>query len=237
MEEDEPTTISIPAPVNSASVANEDLDDIQVPIEDVGFHRVSIVESIDESIDESIEPEQKESHVCIFPNCKKGKRGGTEYCIKHKKMGVEEREKLAAKLSKVKKQRKVTKPKNVTKSVSQKATTEEEVLVENVKFSIDKPAPIYVNHLGLSLVLLAFFQMMFAFEKGSDDLCWLSGICFVVGTLLIVFDSPSPVIAFVYFSGAVIAYSLLIMYLFEASYGGSGMGGGGVGGLSEWGGP
>ena len=233
MEEDEPASISIPAPVNSASVPTEDLEDIQVPIEDLGFHLVSIVESIDESI----ETEQKESHVCIFPNCKKGKRGGTEYCIKHKKMGVEEREKLAAKISKVKKQRKATKPKNVTNSVSQKPPAEEEVLVENVKFSIDKPTPIYVNNMGLTLVILAFFQMMFAFEKGSDDLCWLSGICFVVGTLLMVFDSPSLGMSFVYFFGAVIAYCLLIMFQLESSFGGSGMGGGGVGGLSEWGGP
>ena len=233
MEEEVPNTISIPAPVNVASSGNEVLEDLQVPIEELGFHRVSIVESVDETI----ETEQKESHVCIFPNCKKGKRGGTEYCIKHKKMGVEEREILAAKISKVKKKPKVSKPKNVTKSNTQKATMEEEVLVENVVFSIDKPTPIYVNNMGLTLVILAFVQMMFAFENGSDDLCWLSGICFVVGTLLMVFDSPSPAMSFVYFFGAVIAYCLLIMFLFESSYGGSGMGGGGVGGLSEWGGP
>ena len=233
MEEEVPDTIFIPAPVNSASVANEDLDDIQVPIEDVGFHRVSITESITESI----ETEQKESHVCIFPDCKKGKRGGTEYCIKHKKMGVEEREKLAAKISKVKKQRKATKPKNVITSKTLKPTTEQEALSEDVVFSIDKPSPIYVNNMGLTLVILAFVQMTFAFENWSDDLCWLSGICFVVGTLLMVFDSPSPAMSFVYFFGAVISYSLFIMYLFETTYGGSGMGGGGVGGLSEWGGP
>ena len=58
MEEEVPGSISIPAPVNSASVSTEDLEDIQVQIEDLGFHRVSIVESIDESI----ETEQKESH-------------------------------------------------------------------------------------------------------------------------------------------------------------------------------
>ena len=87
----------------------------------------------------------------------------------------------------------------MTNSVSQKPPAGEEVLVENVKFSIDKPSPIYVNNMGLTLVMLAFFQMMFAFEKGSDDLCWLSGICFVVGTLLMVFDSPSPAMSFVYF--------------------------------------
>ena len=232
MEEEVPAKISIPAPVNLASSDNEELEDLQVPIEDLGFHRVSIVESIDESI----EPEQKESHVCIFPDCKKGKRGGTEYCIKHKKMGVEEREILAAKISKVKKQRKVTKPKNVTKSVSQKATTEKEVLVEGAVFSINKSQK-NVNSLGLGMVLVSFSQMIIAFETGSDDFCWLSGLFFVIGTIILVVDSPSPVIAFAYFSGAVIAYSLLIMFLFEASYGGSGMGGGGVGGLSEWGGP
>ena len=232
MEEEVPATISIPAPVNVASSDNEELEDLQVPIEDLDFHRVSLVESIDESI----EPEQKESHVCIFPDCKKGKRGGTEYCIKHKKMGVEEREILAAKISKVKKQRKVTKPKNVTKSVSQKATTEKEVLVEGAVFSINKSQKI-VNTFGLVMVLVSFSQMIIAFETGPDDFCWLSGLFFVIGTIILVVDSPSPVIAFTYFSGAVIAYSLLIMFLFEASYGGSGMGGGGVGGLSEWGGP
>ena len=49
MEEEVPATIFIPAPVNVASSGNEELEDLQVPIEDLGFHRVSIVESIDES--------------------------------------------------------------------------------------------------------------------------------------------------------------------------------------------
>ena len=83
MEEEVPATIYIPAPVNVASSGNEELEDLQVSIEDLGFHRVSIVESIDESI----EPEQKESHVCIFLNCKKGKRGGTDLLHQTQKNG------------------------------------------------------------------------------------------------------------------------------------------------------
>ena len=206
--------ISIPASINVASVPNEDLDDIQRPIEDLDFHRVSI--------DKPIEPEHKRSHVCIFPNCKKGKRGGTEYCIKHKKMGLEEREKLAAKISKVKKQRKATKPQNMAKSDSQKATIEEEILVENVVFTIDKsPTTRYINPMGLILVLLAFFLIMVAIDSNSDNMCWLSGLCFVVGTIILVVDSPSPAMSFAYFFGAIISYYLFIIILLESHLSGS----------------
>ena len=72
MEEDEPASISIPAPVNVASSDNEELEDIQVPIEDLGFHRVSIVESIDESI----ETEQKNHMFAYFLIVRKAKEVG-----------------------------------------------------------------------------------------------------------------------------------------------------------------
>lgn len=206
--------ISIPASANVASVPNEDLVDIQQPIEDSDFHRVSIVKSI--------EPGHKGSHVCIFPDCKKGKRGGTEYCIKHKKMGLEEREKLAAKISKAKQQRAATKPQNGAKSDSQKAPNEEEITVENAVFNINKsPTTRYINYMGLTLVLLAFFLIMVAIDSNSDNMCWLSGLCFVVGTIILVVDSPSPAMSFVYFFGAIISYYLFIIIILETYFSGS----------------
>ena len=36
----------------------------------------------------------KLSHVCVFGDCKKGKRGGSEYCNYHKRMGEDGRRKL-----------------------------------------------------------------------------------------------------------------------------------------------
>ena len=214
MEEEVPVVISIPASVNVESVPNEGLDDIQRPIEDLDFHRISIVESI--------EPEHKGSHVCIFPNCKKGKRGGTEYCIKHKKMGSEEREKLAAKISTAKKKRKATKPQNVAKSDSQKDTIEEDILVENVVFTIDESSTTrYINPMGLILVLLAFFLIMVAIKSNSDNMCWLSGLCFVVGTIILVVDSPSPAMSFAYFFISIISYYLFIIILLESHLSGS----------------
>ena len=37
---------------------------------------------------------KKLSHVCVFGDCKKGKRGGSEYCNRHRKIGEEGRKKL-----------------------------------------------------------------------------------------------------------------------------------------------
>ena len=234
MEEEVPATIFIPAPVNVASSGNEELEDLQVPIEDLGFHRVSIVESIDESI----EPEQKESHVCIFPNCKKGKRGGTEYCIKHKKMGAKERERLAfnaAIISKSKQQQKASRTKNATKADAKSTTTKGEDTTGNVVFSINEPSK-NINITGLLLVLISFLQLTIGFEQNNENMCLLSPLFLIIGTAFLVIDSPSKLRSFTYFLVVVIAYNIHLTILFEANFS-MGAGGAGLGGLSEWGGP
>ena len=43
---------------------------------------------------------KKLSHVCVFGDCKKGKRGGSEYCNVHRKIGAAGREKLASSIKK-----------------------------------------------------------------------------------------------------------------------------------------
>ena len=49
--------------------------------------------------------------------------------------------------------------------VSQKSTTEKEVLVEGVVFSINKSQK-NVNTFGLGMVLVSFSQMIIAFRDG-----------------------------------------------------------------------
>ena len=43
---------------------------------------------------------KKLSHVCVFGDCKKGKKAGTEYCNVHRKIGKAGREKLASSIKK-----------------------------------------------------------------------------------------------------------------------------------------
>ena len=235
MEEEVPATIYIPAPVNVASSGNEELEDLQVPIEDLGFHRVSIVEP---KIIEPFKPEQKESHVCIFPDCKKGKRGGTDYCIKHKKMGAKERERLAfnaAMISKSKQQQKASKTKNANKDDAKSTTPKGKDTTGNVVFSINEPSK-NINITGLLLVLISFLQLTIGFEQNNESMCFISLLFFIIGTAFLVIDSPSKLSSFTYFLVVVIAYNILFAILFDSNFS-MGAGGAGLGGLSEWGGP
>ena len=235
MEEDVPASISIPAPVNAASSDNEELEDVQVPIEDLEFPHIEIVEP---KIIEPFKPEQKESHVCIFPDCKKGKRGGTDYCIKHKKMGAKERERLAfnaAIISKSKQQLKATRTKIATKADAKSTTPKGEDTTVNVVFSIDEPSE-NINITGLVLVLISFLQLTIGFEHNNEIMCFLSLLFLIIGTAFLVIDSPSKLRSFNYFLVVVIAYSILLTSLFASNFS-MGAGGAGLGGLSEWGGP
>ena len=64
----------------------------------------------------------KQSHICIFGDCKKGKRGGTDYCRTHKPLAV--------------KQKNATATKNTGKKSSKKSKVSP---VEEVVIQVKKP--------------------------------------------------------------------------------------------------
>ena len=173
-----------------------------------------------------------------FLNCKKGKRGGTEYCIKHKKMGAKERERLAfnaAIISKSKQQQKASRTKNANKDDAKSTTIKGEDTTGNVVFSINEPSK-NINITGLLLVLISFLQLTIGFEQNNESMCFISPLFLIIGTAFLVNDSPSKLRSFTYFLVVVIAYNIHFAILFDSNFS-MGAGGAGLGGLSEWGGP
>ena len=228
--------ISIPPPVGPDNIGGEDLEDVQVPLEDLDFYSVSVVKPA--------KAQKKASHVCIFVDCKKGKRGGTEFCNKHKKMGLVEREKLATKKS-IEKQSQKFVDKNIeglnadldnpkAKFVAS-LNKEGPVAAGETVYTIQTVYPKNISITGLVLVLISFLQLTLGFEQ-NEDMCFISLLFFIIGTAFLVIDSPSKLRSFTYFLVVVIAYNIHFAILFESNFS-MGAGGAGLGGLSEWGGP
>ena len=228
--------ISIPLPVGLDHVESEDIEDVQVPLENQGFIYVPITEPK--------KGQKKESHVCIFADCKRGKRGGTEFCNKHKKMGLVEREKLATKKS-IEKQSQKFVDKNIeglnadldnpkAKFVAS-LNKEGPVAAGETVYTIQTVYPKNISITGLVLVLISFLQLTLGFEQ-NEDMCFISLLFFIIGTAFLVIDSPSKLRSFTYFLVVVIAYNIHFAILFESNFS-MGAGGAGLGGLSEWGGP
>ena len=65
--------------------------------------------------------EPKQSHICIFGDCKKGKRGGTDYCRTHKPLAVKQKNATATKHN-YDKSTKTTNSAKSTKKTSTKST-------------------------------------------------------------------------------------------------------------------
>ena len=229
MEREGSGRISIPPPVGPDNIGGEDLEDVQVPLKDLDFYSVSVVKPA--------KAQKKASHVCIFVDCMKGKRGGTEFCVKHKKMGSAERERLAAKIYRDKRLRIVATPidkpddNNVVNPI-------EDRLVETIETVFTTQTEPIKNTfiIGSALIFISFILLIqtFSIPQNGEDMCGLSLVLFFMGILFLVKDSPSFLMSFTYVLVAVIAYMILFAILFGHHFT---MGGGGVGGLSEWGGP
>ena len=70
--------------------------------------------------------EPKQSHICIFGDCKKGKRGGTDYCRTHKPISAKQTYGTSTK----KTYNKSTKTNSKKSSKKSKVTPAEEVVIQ-----------------------------------------------------------------------------------------------------------
>ena len=175
----------------------------------------------------SINPEEnvnKLSHVCIFTDCKKGKRGGSEYCNYHRKIGEEGRKKLYLELE------------NNNLRINKKSQPSiiidpYEMDISNIDLESDKDAILVV---GIMLLLSSFIALIIAI-KSEDGTCGMFGLFqFVIGILVvssITKDNPAGNI--VLFISVIVFFVVLFMiYLDDAL-----TGVGGVADFSGWGGP
>ena len=175
----------------------------------------------------SINPEEKVkklSHVCIFADCKKGKRGGYEYCNYHRKIGEEGRKKLNLELENNNLRRK-------EKSQPSIIIDPSELDISNIDLESDKDAILVV---GIILLLSSFIALIIAI-KSEDGTCGMFGLFqFVIGILVvssITQDNPEGKIS-LFISIIVFFVVLFIIYLDDAL-----TGVGGVADFSGWGGP
>jgi len=175
----------------------------------------------------SINPEDKVnklSHVCIFADCKKGKRGGSEYCNRHRKIGEEGRKKLNLELEKNNLRRK-------EKSQPSIIIDPYEMDISNIELESNKDELLVV---GIMLLLSSFIALIIAI-KSEDGTCGMFGLFqFVIGILVvssITKDNPGGNIS-LFISIIVFFIVLFMIYLDHAL-----TGVGGVADFSGWGGP
>tara|TARA_B100001778_G_C18405516_1_gene546236 strand:- start:135 stop:701 length:567 start_codon:yes stop_codon:yes gene_type:complete len=167
---------------------------------------------------------KKLSHVCIFTDCKKGKRGGSEYCNHHRKIGEEGRKKLNLELENNNLRRK-------EKSQPSVITDPYEMDISNIDLESDKDAILIV---GIILLLSSFIASIIAI-KSDDSTCGMFGLFqFVIGILVvssITKDNPKGNIS-LFISIIVFFVVLFMIYLDDAL-----TGVGGAADFSGWGGP
>lgn len=124
---------------------------------------------------------KKLSHVCVFGDCKKGKRGGTEYCNVHRKIGAAGRQKLASSIKKrITVEQKSPHGDNIPDLYSPKSdppTTPIELK--------DESARDFAILLGLVFFIAAFISLSIAI-KSEDDICAMGGMFqFILGVLVV----------------------------------------------------
>ena len=175
----------------------------------------------------SINPEDKVnklSHLCIFADCKKGKRGGSEYCNHHRKIGEEGRKRLNLELENNNVRRK-------KKSQPSIITDPYEMDISNIDLESDKDSILVV---GIMLLLSSFIALIIAI-KSDDSTCGMFGLFqFVIGILVVssvTKNSPGGNIS-LFLSIIIFVVVLFIIYLDDAL-----TGVGGVADFSGWGGP
>ena len=124
---------------------------------------------------------KKLSHVCVFGDCKKGKKAGTEYCNVHRKIGKAGREKLASSIKK-------------RATVEQKSPHGDKIPALYSPKSDQPTTPIELKDesdrdfaivLGLVFFTAAFISLSIAI-KSEDDICAMGGMFqFILGVLLV----------------------------------------------------
>ena len=120
--------------------------------------------------------EPKQLHICIFGDCKKGKRGGTDYCRTHKPLSVKQTSATSTKnnYNKSTKQTSTKSTKNNSKKSSKKTTP-----VEKNVIIFDNPSknPIPGVIIGITMMLIG---PLTAYEKTifDSDGCFYYMFCF-----------------------------------------------------------
>ena len=169
---------------------------------------------------------KKLSHVCVFGDCKKGKRGGSEYCNYHKRMGEENRRKLARELENNKLTIEINPP---------HSTTIDPYEIDISKIDIESDENTYLD-IGMMFILFSFISFIIAIQS-DDGMCGMLGtLSFVIGSIFSLSASSGKWDVAKFF----ILISVLALTLFAIlidSFFSSGGGCYGVCGLSGWGGP
>ena len=176
----------------------------------------------------SINPEDKVnklSHVCIFADCKKGKRGGSEYCNHHRKIGEEGRKKLNLEL----KNNNVRRKKKSQPSI---ITDPYEMDISNIDLESDKHTNL---SLGIMFLLFSFLSFIIAIES-DDSICGMLGMfSFVIGFIFSLSATSGKKDIAIFFIVVCVFFLLLYAFMIDSMFSSGGCFG--VCGLSGWGGP
>ena len=168
----------------------------------------------------------KLSHVCVYGDCKKGKRGGSEYCNFHKRMGENGRRKLIGEVE----------VNNVTIEINAPpGMTIDPYEIDISKIDVE---PHKHTQLSLGIVFVLFSFMSFIIAIQSDDgICGMLGILsFVIGSMFSLSASSGKWDVAKFFILVCVLALILFGFLIDSFFS-SGGGCFGVCGLSGWGGP
>ena len=168
----------------------------------------------------------KLSHVCVFGDCKKGKRGGSEYCNYHKRMGEDGRRKLTHELE----------VNNVTIEINAPpGITIDPYEIDISKINIEPDKHTYLD-IGMILTLFSFMSFLLAIQS-DDGICGMLGILsFVIGSIFSLSASSGKWDVAKFFILVCVLALILFAFLIDSLFSGGG-GCFGVCGLSGWGGP
>lgn len=168
----------------------------------------------------------KLSHVCVFGDCKKGKRGGSEYCNYHKRMGEDGRRKLTDELE----------VNNVTIEINApRGMTLDPYEIDISKLDIE---PDKHTNLSIGIMFMLFSFMSFIIAIQSDDgICGMLGMfSFVIGSIFSLSASSGKWDVAKFFILVCVLAAILFAFWLDSLFS-SGGGCFGVCGLSGWGGP
>ena len=169
---------------------------------------------------------KKLSHVCVFGDCKKGKRGGSEYCNYHKRMGEDGRRKLTRELENNNLTIQVNAPPSMT-------IDPYEIDISKIEIEPDKHT--YLS-IGIIFVLFSFMSFIIAIQS-DDGICGMLGILsFVIGSIFSLSASSGKWDMAKFFILVCVLALILFAFLIDSFFSGGG-GCFGVCGLSGWGGP
>ena len=167
----------------------------------------------------------KLSHVCVFGDCKKGKRGGSEYCNYHKKMGEDGRRELTRDLENNILTIKINPPSGMTIDPYE---------IDISKINIEPDKHTYLS-LGIIFVLFSFMSFIIAIQS-DDGICGMLGtFSFLIGSIFSLGASSGKWGVAKFFAMVFVLGLILFAFIIDSMFSSGGCFG--VCGLSGWGGP